>query len=144
MTIRHMTTDDLDWLVDKAIHFNAAHYHTPLNLDKTRRILWQLLDSDLGVCIRDDTGAIVGTIEEDPFRDYVFLVERGWFSTGRGGIRLLRAFTEYGKECGVDEIRMSTLATNDGVNAIVLRHGYTPAEHSFRLRLGGNTHGSDH
>lgn len=135
-SVRMLLEEDLDWLVQVTQQFNDTYYKIPLNLNKTRRTLWSLIVEDYGVGFRTDNGAIIGTIEEDPFRDYVVLQERGWFSTDRSGIQLLRAFTDYGVELGVNEIRMCTLEANAGVQRILSRYGYTPIETSHGLRLG--------
>ena len=135
--IRVITEDDLDWLVDLTIDFNDSYYGIPLNINKTRRTLWGVITQEYGVGFRSDNGAIIGTIEDDPFRDYVVLQERGWFSTDRSGIALLRAFTNYGKEIGVNEIRMTTLEANKRADKLLLKYGYNPIETSHGLRLGG-------
>lgn len=135
--IRTITEDDLDWLVELTTEFNDQYYGIPLNLNKTRRTLWSLITGPNGVCFRSDSGAIIGTIEDDPFRDYVVLQERGWFSTDRSGIALLREFTDYGTELGVNEIRMCTLNSNKRVDKLLLKYGYNPIETSHGLRLGG-------
>lgn len=135
--MRHLQEEDLDWLVDLTKEFNDKYYRIPLDLNKTRRALWHIITDDTGVGFRTDNGAIVGTIEDDPFRNYCALQERGWFSTDRTGIQLLKRFTDYGKELGVNEIRMGTLEANKRAGKILLKYGYVPIETSYGLRLGG-------
>ena len=134
--IRHLEIEDLDWLVDLTVEFNDTHYGIPLDLNKTRKTLEYLILDGTGVGFRSENGAIIGNIEEDPFRDYAVLQERGWFSKDRSGIKLLRAFTNYGLELGVSEVRVSTLESNPGVKRVLKRYNYKPIEVSHGFRVG--------
>lgn len=63
------------------------------------------------------------------------LVETAWYSEGRDGLRLLAAFEDRGMNLGVDEVRMTTLEVNAGVEKVLTRRGYTRMETSHRLIL---------
>ena len=131
--IRVCTLVDLDWMLDMAYAFNDKHYDIPLVYTKTRGWIAELIEH--GVCLRSDTGAIVGSLVDDPCRDWRLLVELAWYSEGRDGIRLLQAFENYGLEAGADEVRMTTLGSNSGVDKLLRKRGYTETERSHRLIL---------
>lgn len=129
------TLDDMEFLIEKAQHFNDRYYGIPLNLDKLTQYLTGLIVADQGVVLRTDTGAITGVHISDPCRDWEVLVETAWYSEGRDGLRLLAAFEERGMNLGVDEVRMTTLEVNAGVEKVLTRRGYTRMETSHRLIL---------
>jgi len=134
--IRILKEDDLDWLVNLTVEFNDNYYGIPLNLPKTRETLKGIITKPYGVGFRSEYGAIIGTIEDDPFRDYVVLQERGWFAK-KDGLQLLNHFTEYGKSIGVHEIRMTTLQCNNRVGLLLTKRNYMPIETSYGLKIKG-------
>lgn len=125
--------DDLDWLLEVTVEFNDKWYGVPINREKTLRTLEEIIMGPAGVGFRTDHGAIIGTIEDDPFRDYTVLQERGWYATDRSGIALLDTFVNYGHELGVDEVRVGNLHSNPGVSKLLERKGFTPVETSHGL-----------
>ncbi|WFG40930.1 hypothetical protein ParaMal1_00046 [Paracoccus phage ParMal1] len=129
------TLDDMEFLIEKAQHFNDRYYGIPLNLDKLTQYLTGLIAADQGVVLRTETGAITGVHISDPCRDWEVLVETAWYSEGRDGLRLLAAFEDRGMNLGVDEVRMTTLEVNAGVEKVLTRRGYTRMETSHRLIL---------
>lgn len=133
--VRDCTLDDIPFLIERAEHFNDRYYGIPLNIDKLVNYLTGLIVVEQGVVLRTDTGAITGVHISDPCRDWEVLVETAWFSEGRGGLRLLDAFEHRGMELGVDEVRMTTLEVNAGVEKVLMRRGYTSIETSHRLLL---------
>lgn len=133
--VRDCTLDDIPFLMEKAQHFNSRYYGIPLNLQKLRDYLVGLIVSEVGVVLRTDTGAITGVHVPDPCRDWEVLVETAWYSEGRDGLRLLSAFESRGMELGVDEVRMTTLEVNPGVQKVLSRRGYIVMETSHRLLL---------
>lgn len=134
--IRHVTESDLPWLEALALEFNELYWDQPINVDKYRALIDTLLDSDTGVMIRNDTGAIVGIVYEDPIRDHTVLVEIGWYSNGFEGMHLLDALIAEGIRLGVDEVRMSTLECNKRATVLLRRRGFKQLETSHSLRLG--------
>lgn len=139
MSPEFLVYDDLEWLLELTIQFNDEWYGVPINEYKARDALEEIILGPAGVGFRTEHGAIIGTIEDDPFRDYTVLNERGWYATDRSGVKLLNAFVEYGKELGVDEIRVGHLHKNDGVSKLLERKGFTPVEtsHGLGVRNGG-------
>ena len=133
--IRHCDEDDLLWLLETATGFNDRYYGIPLDYSRADQYLYDMLRNPFRVMLRSDTGAIIGVIIEDPFRDWKVLVEIGWYSEGRDGLKLLDAFEEQGRCHKVNEIRMTTLESNKGVEKVLARRGYVPVETSHRLIL---------
>lgn len=132
--IRKCDKGDVDWLVELATRFNNKHFGIPINPDKSRHYLDQMVE--YGICFRGNNGAIVGVIAPDPFRDWTVLVEIGWFTDKPGeGLALLDEFIDAGREWGVDEVRMTTLEVNKSVATVLERKGFKPVETSHRLLL---------
>ena len=129
------TIEDLDFFCDLAKRFNDKYGQHPLNKEKTKETLRYLITSDYGVMFRTKNGGILGTIEEDVFRDRVILKERGWFSEDYKGLYLIHYFIEHAKEIGVHEILFTTLENNKAASKILKRKGFVPVEtvHSFSL-----------
>ncbi|ANS06228.1 hypothetical protein HOR19_gp35 [Phage MedPE-SWcel-C56] len=133
--LRKVLCSELDWLYNLAEQFNAAHYDYPLDKAKTRAILKELIRD--GVCIRSESGAIVGTLLEDPFRQTTVLVELGWYTNDKSGIRLLKEFVSVGVKLNVDEIRMTLLESSPpAADRYLQRMGFSPFETSYRLIPG--------
>ncbi len=128
-----LVEDDIEWLLGLTQEFNDKWYGVPINPDKARRALRRIITGSDGIGFRTDHGAIVGTVEDDPFRDYVVLQERGWYSTDRSGIALLNEFIGHGVAIGVHEIRVCHLHSNPGVSQLLERKGFTPKETSHGL-----------
>lgn len=131
-----MNEGDLDWLVEITKEFNDKYYGVPLNVEKATHTLHGIITEPYGVAFRSEKAAIVGTIEDDPFRDSCVLQERGWYSTGFGGVKVLKHFIDYGlNDLGVNDIRMSHLASNPEVGKLLARMNFKPAEVSHSLLL---------
>jgi len=133
--IRMAGSGDLEFLMIITQEFNDKLYGVPLNIDKTWDTLELIVEGPMGVAYVSDRGAIVGTIEEDPFRNYTVLQERGWYATDRSGLRLLRAFIQHGIDIGVDEIRMTTLEINPAAERLLEHSGFDRKETSWGLRV---------
>lgn len=133
--VRNATLDDLDFLIEKAVKFNNDYYYVPLNIEKTLNHLTLLIEHLQGVVLVSDRGAITGIVYESPTHDWITLVETAWYSEGKDGLRLLQAFEDRGRLLGVDEVRLTTQAANNGVSKVLLRRGYKEQETSFKLKL---------
>jgi hypothetical protein len=133
--IREATQDDLGFLIETTLEFNKRHYDVPISLCKAHSHLRVVIDDPLTVVLRSDTGFIIGVTVEDPLRHWSCMLELGWYDTGRSGIKLLNRFEDIAREVGVNEIRMTTLAVNDVVSAILRRKGYVAMETSHRLLI---------
>lgn len=133
--VRDANLGDIEFLMEKAYAFNDRYYGIPLDPGGLYRYIEAMIESPDGVCLISDTGGIVGVIHKDPRWDWKVLVETAWYSEGRDGLRLIRAFEERGMEVGCNEVRMTTLAVNPGVDRLLARRGYKPIETSHRLIL---------
>jgi hypothetical protein len=134
--VRRAAIGDLDAIVDIATVFNNEYVDQPLNPDKARTSLVHLIED--GVVFVTDTGAIVGAIYDDPFRDRTLLLEIGWYAedNSRSGLRLLRKFIAEGRKLKVDAIVMSTLSTSSPrTRTLLSRLGFQTTEHTHTLEL---------
>lgn len=132
--IRLVTPDDLDFIIATAIRFNDKHFAVPLNVYKATAFFEDIITEPAFIGFRSDNGCIIGAIEQDPLRDWTLLREYGWFAEDRSGIALLREFQEFGLSLPVDEIRMTTLASNPRVTRLLRKYGYTELETSHSLK----------
>lgn len=127
--IRIITEEDADWLYERTLEFNDKYYSVPLNESKTRSAIDFFINHPAAIGFRSDGGYIAGVIEEDPFRDWVFLCERGWFSKDRSGIKLLDTFIEWASDNPeINEVRMGHLASNPGVQRLLSKRGFKVRE----------------
>lgn len=133
--VHECTLDDVPFLMEKVHQFNADYYDVPLNTKKARDHLVDVLVSEQGLVLRTSSGMIAGVFVSDPLRDWNVLVETAWYSEGRDGIKLLAEFERRAALAGVDEVRMTTLSVNSGVDAVLKRRGYSSMETSHRLIL---------
>ena len=132
--IRQAQQHDAHWLLDLTERFNDKFYHKPLNRDKALTTIRSMIASPQCVVLRSSGGYIAGVIEDDPFRDWTFLCERGWYSEDRSGIKLLDAFIQEGRDNPfINEVRLCNLATNPGVQKLLARRGFTVREVSSGL-----------
>lgn len=133
--IQMINEDDVDFLMETTQEFNDRYYDIPLDLDKARAFVEWLIPQPASIGFRSDQGYIIGAIEDDPFRDYAILREYGWFANDRSGLALLTKFQDHAKECGVNELRMTTLSSNPMVSKLLTRRGYTELETSYIMRF---------
>jgi hypothetical protein len=125
-----------DWreVRDKVHTFNDQYFGIPADDEKLYRWFEQHLS--MGIIFLSDDGLITGLHISDPVRNWDVLAETAWYDPGRDGIRLLREFIDYGRECEVDEVRMTTLNTTPaGVLTLLNRMGFEEIERSHRLTL---------
>lgn len=135
MLIRDATPDDVEFIFERAIKFNALHYDVPLDYNRLANYVESLICQPNGVMLVSDTGILAGILVDDPIRDWLALVETAWFDTGRSGIRLLDEFENRAREFGADEVRMTTLTVNPWVSKLLKRRGYHEIETSHRLLI---------
>lgn len=134
--VHRATVDDAEHILDIATVFNDDYCSTALNPAKALTSLKLLIEE--GVVFTADTGAIVGQVYEDPFRDRTLLLEIGWYAEDSGtlGLRLLRKFIAEGRKLEVDAIVMSVLDTSSPRTGTLLeRLGFTQTEQAYTLEL---------
>jgi len=135
--VKRAEAEDLEHILDIAHVFNDKYMDVPLNPDKARTSLRQLIEDGVVFCA--DTGAIVGAVYEDPFRDRTLLLEIGWYAEDRSmtGVALLHKFIQAGRELKVDAVVMSTLSTSsERTTSLLNRMGFSTTEHTHTLEMG--------
>lgn len=132
--IRIATEQDADLVLRLVQNFNDKYYGIPLDPNKVLRWFQQHLSN--GVVYLGQDSLIAGLVITDPVRPWEVLAETAWYAEGRDGQRLLRKFIQYGRDAGVDEVRMTTLNTTPvGVETLLSRMGFETVEKSHRLTL---------
>ena len=131
--IRKAIPSDLKHIYDLTVEFNQRYYDVPLDKRKTLQALRYIIRD--GVCFVSPKGFIGGMFSEDPFRNWTFLGEYGWYATDVFGAALLDEFVEHGKKNGADEIRLCTMHTSpESAERILIKRGFTVADKSWALR----------
>ena len=132
--IRPGTWDDWSECLRMTLDFNSEFYGIPINEDKLAG--WFERHINYGAIFFSQTGYIAGLPIMDPVRDWCVLMETGWYDTGKDGLRLLTALTDYARSISADEVRMTTLNTTpDGVDRLLARKGFVLREKSHSLIL---------
>lgn len=88
-----------------------------------------------GVAFIAPKGMIAGAVVPLMYRpDYLEAHEIAWWSEGGSGLGLVRAFEEWAREQGVQQIVFSTLPgfTGDAAGKWLQRKGYALREQSYR------------
>ena len=83
-------------------------------------------------------GFIGGVVSEKLFSDGLTLQEIGWFvdpAYRRCGIKLLKAFEQYGRNMGCDDIIMIGLE-GDKSNSFYKKFGYKEIQTTYRKKIG--------
>lgn len=136
--IRRATVADLPALEPLACEFYASSAILK-RFDMARFVnLWtQLLAGPAAIFVAEQNGVIVGALGgvmyPDTYSDEMIATEFFWFvlQAHRGdGMRLYKAFEQWGKDSGAKQLRMVHLADSepDRLRMLYGRLGYTPAE----------------
>jgi len=130
--VRKATFDDIPALLDMFKKFHAVSGQPmAFNREATADFVASLIGSASGAAIVSDTGMIGGVLAPaycDP--DWMMAIELFWWAE-RDGMALLRAFEDWGREVGAQEVRMTSLSELPRADAILRRKGYDPAEVSY-------------
>lgn len=128
--MRQATIDDLPALIEMGRKFHAAaNLPFPAKRGAVDAALRQMIEQ--GVIIMSDRGAIGGMLSRAWINpEWVFAAEFFWWAEDGKGRALLRAFEEWARQSGANEVRMTTL---DHIPArkILDRLGYACRELSF-------------
>lgn len=92
-----------------------------------------MIDGDQFALFIGESGSIGGMIAPHPFNyEQKFVDELFWWSEGREGLRLLKAFEDWAASQGA-MVRMTALEAvePDRVGKLFERRGYAPLERSF-------------
>ena len=100
----------------------------PFDAEDAADFVGVLVASDEAAVFVSDRGVIGGAVTPIFFNaDWLMAVELFWWSRG-DGVRLLRAFERWALDCGVQEIRLSSLSAIPRSAKLIARCGYAPAE----------------
>lgn len=133
--IRVAHFSDIPRILTQVRKFNDTYYDVPLDEDRAEEFITRLVSGDEGVVMISDAGFIAAVPMTDPFRSKRYLVEIGWYAEDNSGLRLLKSLEDYARMRLYDEVRMTTLESNPGVEKLLSRKGYTAIETSHRLKL---------
>lgn len=125
--VRVASTEDIPIMVEWGARFHAAGgLKMPYSPEKVADLLDGLIAGG-GVFI-SSTGMIGGALVS-PYctDDWKMAVELFWWADG-GGMALLRAFEDWARSNGADEIRMTSLGVLERATQILARKGYTVIE----------------
>lgn len=135
--IRSATHDDIPWLVETgdAFHKAAGHREEHIREDYAQTLA-NLIEG--GIILRSDSGVIGGIV----FPCYFNFAEKWaqelfWWSEGRDGMALLRAFEARAKDMGAGKIIMSRWESlrPKAVDRVLRAEGYAPIETSYEKVL---------
>jgi len=134
--IRRATLDDMSAILPLAIEFNDQYFGIPLDMEKAITVICMIIEE--GEAWISDGGFIGALYVEDLMRDWTVLQEVAWYSTDKTGMLLLDELIRQGEIAGVDEVRVSTLATSSKIlGKLLQRKGFAPFEQSYRLTGAG-------
>ncbi len=136
MSIRPATPEDIPALLEMGARFAelaSLAEHVGYNSDNMRDTFGQMIEGEHYCIFISDSGAIGGVKAPHPFNySHWMAQELFWWSEGKGGLGLLRAFEEWaGRTC--HSVRMITLEAvePERVGRIYEKQGYVPLEHGY-------------
>lgn len=110
--------------------FHASSGNGTFSPERMRKFLAGILDA--GVIFITDDGFLAGLAAPELSSDWIVAHEVLWWSEGRCGAKLRKAFEAWASETGCDEVQFSHPAANATVGAILERAGYEPATKVWR------------
>ncbi len=136
--IREATVDDISALLEMAPRFHAASpwAHIPLNIEKLRTSLLNLITSDgATLLVNDDLSGAIGLVSgQIYFADAVVVQETFWWCEKPGaGLALLDAAEKWARDTGASHMSMIRLEGlgDDRVDKIYRQRGYVSTEHTY-------------
>ncbi len=130
--IRHAADTDIPRLLDMGAEFHkAAKMPFKFNAETMGVMFRNMIENDAACVLISDSG-LIGGIAAPAYCDpeYIQAIELFWWAES-GGIKLLRAFEEWATNIGVNEIRMTSLASLPRADRLLKKFGYAPAEISY-------------
>lgn len=135
--MREATEIDIPALVDMARFFHgAAEHRFPFDADHMEAQFRAFLANDSAVCLIEGSGFILGVLApalSNPH--WISAHEILWWSEDGGGLRLLRAFEDWAREAGADEVKMSHPAAEHRLLGVLGRLGHEVAEVAYTKEL---------
>lgn len=140
MQIREATYEDISFVADvgRRFHENCIwKRYTIFDPAGFRCFIAKTIDSDNGVILIHDYGAICGAVYEQFFDPATLVAQELFWWADRGGKALLAAFEKWSEERGADVIAMTCLEgmRPKAVGALYERQGYMASEHGYLRRL---------
>jgi len=137
--VRPAVESDVPALLAMGRAFHAYAYTGMGDLDEARalQLLRSLMASPRGLVLTNGVGAIGGIMSPGWFQAGSMIMEEAFWWAGQGGRELLREFVGRSKAMGATSIMLSTLDNERtaAVDRIVRRHGFTPVERRYTMKL---------
>jgi hypothetical protein len=139
--IRPATVDDIPRLLEFGEKFAAKANlagsvgYDPASVERTMRYL---IETELGICLIGESGAIGGLVHPHPFNlDMRVGQEYFWWSEGREGLALFNAVEAAAKALGCKQWTMICLEAvrPEATGRLLERKGYQPTEHHYIKEL---------
>lgn len=131
--IRPAALSDIPQLLAWGARFHAMAAPGPgFNSDAVAALLAQLIEADHGAVLMHDHGVIGGVLNPaycDPA--WLMAVEVFWWAE-RDGLALLRAFEDWARDNGAQEVRTCSFAALPRAGAVLQRKGYASIEISYQ------------
>ena len=126
--IRPATACDILSIVGMVEQLRAAvDGPVPVDRSHTARTLAGLISNHDALVLVSDAGFIAGALVPTIINPAPIAQEMGWFATDGSGLRLLRRFETWARECGAALVQLST-----GPNGPdLVRLGYRQAEQAW-------------
>lgn len=135
--MREATEVDVPALVEMAGRFHAGVEHRfPFDADHMAAQFRAFMANDAAVILVEGGGFIVGVAApaiSNPH--WIAAHEVLWWSEDGGGLRLLRAFEDWARDFGADEVKMSHPVGEDRLLGILGRLGHEIAEVAYTKGL---------
>lgn len=124
------TEADIPRIVEMGRKFHiVAGIKAPFCEEATENTVRGLIESATGTVLVSDAGMIGGAlVPAYCAANWTMAVELFWWAEDRRGLHLLKAFEDWAKDMGADEVRMTTIHGLDGAARILDRRGYSACE----------------
>lgn len=100
----------------------------PFDPEAFSDLIGRMIKTPSAVVLKSDAGMIGGVLSPAYCApQWVMAVEVFWWAE-RGGLGLLRAFEEWAREQGAQEVRMTSLSANPRAGKVLARRGYAVSE----------------
>lgn len=133
--MRVATAADFDAIAEMAQEFNHGYYDVPIDTSKMHA--WFMQHIQHGVILMGKRSYVSALLINDPLRDWLAVVETGWFADDGQGARLMLGLIKYAKEQYADELRVCTMNTSPPeAGAMLVRLGFEmnkECSHSLKL-----------
>jgi len=134
--IRQAVPEDIPRIVDAADRFHAqACQPYPIDLEHTERLARELIEQPNGVVFLTEDALLAGGVFPALLNPRVLQAnELLWWSEGRGGAVVRRAFEQWAREMGAHAVYLASTETMRGpaVGRLLGRSGYELAETTYR------------